>query len=296
MENLVEYGGFKGQLEETSCPTCGSDALRKLIFKDGEIGFYVCDQCNLQFASPRFTELSMLNIYEQENFTKDYKDYREWNYSDWVKSGDRSYTVSLEKVKLIAEYLPKGSRILDVGCSIGLTVFLANKNGFDAQGVEPSKELFLIAKNSIGVPVENLQIQEFENSHPFDGVVIWDVLEHLYNPIEVLAACSSRLVPGGYLFAQIPNHRGVGNKLKELLCRVGLRKKYKHFGFPWHVYSFDKESLQKMFAKVGLTTIRFESWSKALMDAKSDPVSRFRIFLAKRFATTDYITVVARKQ
>jgi len=296
MDTIVEYGGFKGQLEETSCPICGDDAPRKLIFRDREIGFYVCEQCNLQFASPRFTETSMLNIYNSENFTSDYRQYRDWNFDQWVAKGDRSYTVSLEKVNLVKEYLPGGSRILDVGCSVGQTVLLANKCGLKAEGIEPGKELADIALNSIGAPVHNMQIQDFPVSEPYDGIIIWDVLEHLYNPLEVIQSCSDRLRDGGFLFAQIPNHRGLGNRSKEFLCRKGLRKTFKHFGFPWHVYSFDRQSLTHLFKKTGLAPLRFESWSGALMDARNDPISRISIYLAKKLALSDYITVVAVKK
>jgi len=295
MTKAVSYGGFEGDLEKTNCPTCGKTAGSTLLFKEGEIRFYRCDNCNLQFASPRFTETTMLKIYEAENFTNDYREFQEWSYDNWKLKGDRSYTVSLEKVRLIQEYLHEDARILDVGCSVGLTVLLARENGFDAQGIEPSKELYSIAVKNIGIPVKNMQIQELRDEPPFDGVIIWDVLEHLYNPVEVLKSCSSNLKQGGYLFAQIPNHHGVGNKVKEWLCRVGIRKTFKHFGFPWHVYSFDKKSLAIMLEKADLEAERFESWPSALMDAKTDPFSKLNIYLAKRFALTDYITVVAKK-
>lgn len=282
-------------MEETDCPTCGKLAGRTLLFQEEGIGFYQCDSCNLQFASPRFTEQSMLNIYNHENFTSDYRKYRNWTFEQWKNSGDRSYNVSLEKVNLVKEYLPEGSRILDVGCSIGQTVYLANLQNLHAEGLEPGKELAEIAIHSIGAPVKNMQIQDFYVKEPYDGIIIWDVLEHLYDPVEVLQACSDRLRSGGYLFAQIPNHKGMGNRLKAYLCRHGLRKSFKHFGFPWHVYSFDRKSITKMFDKVRLVPVRFESWPGALMDAKKDPLSKLSISLAKRFALTDYITVVAKK-
>jgi len=294
-DGTIKYAGFSGDLEKADCPTCGQDANRSLLFKEGEIGFYSCANCSLQFASPRFTEAAMLKIYGDEHFTHDYKEFRSWTYEEWVEKGDRSYIVSKKKIELIQEYLPERSRILDVGCSIGLTVLLANKQGFEAEGVELSKELFRIATEIIGTKVSNQELKGFKNEKLYQGIVIWDVLEHLYDPVDVLRDCVSRMEPGGYLFAQIPNHRGIGNRTKQFLCQLGLRSTFKHFGFPWHVYSFDKKSLIAMLEKVGLRAIRFESWPSALMDNKSDPLSKLSIYLAKKFTKTDYIMVVAQK-
>jgi len=63
----IKCSGFYGFIEDVSCPICEPPPEPILIFKrpDG-IGFWNCPQCGVMYASPRFTEKSLLDIYEKE--------------------------------------------------------------------------------------------------------------------------------------------------------------------------------------------------------------------------------------
>ena len=39
----------------------------------------------------------------------------------------------------------------------------------------------------------------------FDAVTLWDVLEHIPNPVTFLQRCEALLKPGGHLFLNVPN-------------------------------------------------------------------------------------------
>lgn len=43
------------------------------------------------------------------------------------------------------------------------------------------------------------------NNHCIDEIIMYDVLEHLENPIDVLRECQRILIPNGKLFIRIPN-------------------------------------------------------------------------------------------
>jgi hypothetical protein len=87
----------------------------------------------------------------------------------------------------------------------------------------------------------------------------------------------------------------MGNMYKAFLCRIGAKKRFRHFGFPWHIYSFDKISLTAMLGAIGLKPVKFESWSHYLTEGKINLLTRLPIALAKRAARSDYIVCVARK-
>ena len=187
----MKFGQFEGVLENTFCCVCENDNLSKLIFKNKEgIGFYKCRNCNLMYASPRFTEESMLKIYKNESFADiSVSEFDNWSYDRWSQSRNRSYNIQQMKIMLIKRYLSTGSRALDVGCGTGLFVLEANKNGFLCEGVEPSSRLSKIGKCILTVPIFNMQIEEFNPLYKFSGIIIWDVLEHVYNPIGILKKC-----------------------------------------------------------------------------------------------------------
>ncbi len=292
----VRFGPFVGDLENAYCPSCGDAAPKSLIYRGNDrIGYYRCKMCSLMFASPRFTEESMLAIYENESFA-DMAPFRDWSYDRWIARADRTYVTTIEKVALVKRFIPGGSRILDVGCAMGLFVLEAGRMGFKAEGIEPSCMLSEVAVNALGVRVENCLIEDFSPPHRFDGIVLWDVLEHLYDPIRVLMKCNDLLCGGGYLFIQVPHSAGLSNMFKALLSRAGLKKSgFKHFGFPWHVYSFDRKSLSVMIGKAGFQPVRFEAWSHLKKEGRSGLVAKVAINIIRRFCLSDYIICVARK-
>jgi SAM-dependent methyltransferase len=293
----IRFGPFIGDLETANCASCGEGAPKSLVYqgKDG-IDYYVCGTCSLMFASPRFTEESMLGIYENEGFA-DMTPFRDWSYERWKESADRTYVTTTEKVALAKRFMPEGSRVLDVGCAMGLFVLEAGRRGFKAEGIEPSAMLCDVALNSLKVKVENCLIENFNPACRFDGIVLWDVLEHLYDPVRVLGRCSDLLCDGGHLFLQVPHSKGLSNMLKTFLCRAGLKKSgFKHFGFPWHVYSFDRKSLSVMLGKAGFQAVRFEAWSHLKKEGRRGLIAKVAINIIKRFCLSDYIVCVARKR
>ena len=294
-KQFATFGNYSGYLEETRCPVCPAPPAPKLIFrkKDG-IGIWRCPACGVHYASPRFDEPSLLAIYENEAFS-DMSVYDNWSYDAWARSGTRGWRLSNLKTQLVKRYLRDGASVLDVGCGTGEFVAVARRNNLDAEGIDTSKMLIDVGRNIMKVPVHQVDSKDFRPSREFDGIVIWDVLEHLYDPVDTLKKCAKLLVPGGFVFAQVPNLRGLSNRFKSFACRAGLSKKdHGHFGFPYHLYSFDRRSLAGLMAAAGFNAVHFESWSHLLKDGKSGFPADLIISAAKKYCLTDYIIVVAR--
>lgn len=290
-----KFGAFSGVLEDTCCRVCGSDTPGRPIYKSKEgIGYFCCKTCRLMYASPRFTEDSIQRIYETAEFA-DFSLFENWTYDGWRQGRDRTYNVEREKVSVVSRYLPVGARVLDVGCGTGLFVLETARRGYRCEGLEPSAMLARVGRETLGIAVTNKDIYDFRPDHKFEGIVIWDVLEHLYDPVAVLRRCAALMKDGGFLFAQVPHYRGVSESYKTILCRLGLRRSFKHFGFPWHVYSFDRTSLTYLMKQAGFEPLLFESWSHLLKDGKSGPVSRLVISLSKRLCLSSYLLCVAQK-
>lgn len=297
MSRVASFGPFVGELEVACCPTCkaGTPAVCVFVCDEG-IGYHRCGECGLLFASPRFTESSMLRIYETREFA-DLSPYLTWSPEVWRKRADRTYQTTDQKVELIRRFLPPAANLLDVGCATGLFVLEANERGFRCEGIEPSSMLSAVARDVLGVPVATTQIEDFRPERTFDGIILWDVLEHVYNPIRVLRACANLLVSGGMIFLQVPHADGMSFRLKSLLSRCGLKKPgYKHFGFPWHVYAFNRKSLSSMLQHCGFEAVHFESWSHLLKDGRESFLANVIIRAARIFCLSDYIVCVARKR
>jgi 2-polyprenyl-3-methyl-5-hydroxy-6-metoxy-1,4-benzoquinol methylase len=286
---------LKDKFSDVFCPTCGKNQERRAIFerKDG-ITFYNCIGCNIEYASPRLVESALLNLYEGDSWrNKSY--YKNWSYQNWKKERGKDYFLVQENIKLVKSFLNPGASILDVGCDIGLTVKALEENGFYSEGVEVSMVGSKIAKEKTGIKVQNVKLENYQADKKFDGVFLLDVLEHLNDPIQVLSECANNLNQGGYIFIHTPHHRGLSTRYKKFLHKIGLKNDYKHFGFPEHLYAFDKKSLKAMLHKAGFKTIHFESWPNQLTRGNVNIFNYCIVKLIKFLSLSDYIVCVAKK-
>ena len=294
----IRINEFSGRLEDVSCPICINPSPPKRIFEiSNGVKILSCPDCEIMYASPRFTEESLLNIYENRAFVDD-SFYSNWSYEKWKSENrDRSYVTQQLKIQLLSRFLSDKDRVLDVGCGTGLFCLETSKHGFDVEGIEPSGMLVEIGRKVLNVSLHHGLVENFDPGYRYNGIFVWDVLEHVYNPVALVKRCNDLMEDGGYLFVQVPNHDGISNRFKTLLCQKKLKKSdFKHFGFPWHVYSFNKKSLSKLFISCGFSPSLCESWSHRLKDGAQGFLPRLMISMAKRFCLSDYITCVARKR
>ncbi len=93
-----------------------------------------------------------------------------------------------------------GRRLVDVGSGFGHFVQWADRHGWDAWGVEPDP---WARGNSIAP--DRVVASLSDVPAPFDHVTLWDVLEHVPRPIELLTELLELLRPGGRVLVCSPN-------------------------------------------------------------------------------------------
>jgi SAM-dependent methyltransferase len=92
-------------------------------------------------------------------------------------------------------------RVLDVGCGFGHFVRWAALAGWDAWGYDPddwSRSLSVAAEGRIVASLDDL-------SGPFDVITMWDVLEHVSEPVELARSVAELLTPDGRIVICSPN-------------------------------------------------------------------------------------------
>ena len=96
-------------------------------------------------------------------------------------------------------------RLLDVGCSSGAFVAAAQSVGMEAEGVEPASAPAKTALES-GLKIYQGLLEELNlPSASYDVVTLFEVIEHLKDPLSLLKECHRILREGGLLVIRTGN-------------------------------------------------------------------------------------------
>jgi 2-polyprenyl-3-methyl-5-hydroxy-6-metoxy-1,4-benzoquinol methylase len=107
------------------------------------------------------------------------------------------------RLHIINTYLPERGRLLDFGCAAGYFLQIAQHDGWSIAGVELSRTMAEQATRMLGVPVA-ATLDELPAGQ-FDAITLWEVIEHMPDPLDVLRQLRARLRPGGVLMLSTPN-------------------------------------------------------------------------------------------
>jgi SAM-dependent methyltransferase len=152
---------------------------------------------------------------------------------------------------ILQRFTSGGGRLLDAGCASGHFLYQARQAGWLIAGVEPSESLYSKARETLGSRAE-IYCCILENTSfapaSFDAITLWDVLEHVAEPVDFMKLCATLLKPGGRLFVNVPD-------LDSLEAQV--------FGRRWplllaeHLNYFNRASLSLCGKLAGLTWVHF---------------------------------------
>jgi len=191
------------KIERISCTLCGEESppQERAIFKKFRFPYVRCPSCGLIYPSIRPKRNYIENLYTSGRFAKAHKEL-------YLPSAEyRMKTIFRERVKeLIMPRVPKG-RLLDIGCSSGHFLKVAHAHGFDVHGMELNPEMVRFATEELGLPNIKADVLT-ENTYPenyFDVITVWDVLEHVPDPGEILVQAFRTLKPGGWIFGYTEN-------------------------------------------------------------------------------------------
>jgi SAM-dependent methyltransferase len=147
--------------------------------------------------------------------------------------------------------VPRGARIIDVGCGQGLLVYALNSFGFDrVRGIDLSEQQVVVGQN-YGLQcsaVDRDYLVNLAQTEPasFDVIFLMDVLEHVdkAEQLRLLSAIYQLLAPGGRLILSVPNAN----------ASFGLRWRYNDWT---HETSFTEQSLTFVLLNSRFTDLQF---------------------------------------
>jgi len=134
-----------------------------------------------------------------------------------VSSNSFTYHIALS---VIDKYLPRGMRVLDIGCGVGtISLYVANK-GNEVLGIDISEKAIDAAQKSaelLGIRNASFKAMDFlyeEFQGKFDFVILNNILEHVTNDRVCLQKSHELLVPGGILYFSVPSDKSLIHQLR----------------------------------------------------------------------------------
>ena len=119
---------------------------------------------------------------------------------------DRTADVTFDEIySRFLKYIPAGGRVMDLGCGSGRDVKWFCDHGYEAYGLDASRELVSRASDEYDIPVFAGLIEEWTTSTPFDGVWCCASLMHLDDSAleQFFENLKYNLKPGGVLFMSV---------------------------------------------------------------------------------------------
>ena len=264
-------------MDKITCNICNSTKYNKLYaIKSSETGatfnLVKCSQCGLVYLNPQPSNEELNKYYREDKYYSYTEVFREdqgqLNLIERVKKmfrkqifltyGSNNHDIFQELKKFIffpfkrrfggiPMFINKG-KLLDVGCGDGLFINELKSLGWFVYGLEIDQGAVKRAQSS-GLDVYCGRFEDFDfNSHKYDVVRLWHVLEHFKNPNFNLRKILSILKPDGQIILGIPN-------VNSLYSRI-FKQDWSGLDVPRHLYHFSPQTIKKILVECGYSNIK----------------------------------------
>ncbi len=218
------------------CRSTTSIHCLDLKISGGKVPYFRCQECTLVFQDPA-TPFKAEEIYNAEYIQKRSQDPRAPHTTRPREKTAEHYYRWVEK------FTSKGT-LLEVGCATGIALKVARKRGWKVSGVEVNEQAALVAKEVLNddvVKAGHLHDKMFPDKH-FSLITLFDVIEHIPDPVKFLALLHKKTAPGGHIFLLTPDVDTLSFKI--------MKEKWPHF-VQEHLALFSRKSMQRLLKESG---------------------------------------------
>lgn len=236
----------KNDFVRVDCPACES-AHSHFAFEKSGFSYERCVDCRTLYVSPRPT-MEMLGEHYQTSLMYDYWSENIYPVSEDVRRKSIFAPRALRAVELCKQHGLNGGLILDIGAGFGTFLQEVDRIGFFEKclAVEPTPKLAEACRKK-GLLVQEELAENLKLESPADVITNFELIEHLFRPVEFLEQCHRLLKPGGLLLLTTPNILGF-----DLLV---LGAASDNIAAPNHINYFHPGSLRIIMKRAGFEVI-----------------------------------------
>ena len=233
-----------------SCLLCAGTGHERLFTKFG-YDLLRCRGCALIFVGNPPPDDAVEAFYSAD------QDYHTELFDPEGHGFRRMQRIAERHLRILRKSVPHGAglRLLDIGCSTGLFLNAARADGYALRGVELSAQsaAFARAHFDLDVHAGDLESAGLE-PESFNVITLFDVIEHMPDPLAGLQAIRALLKPGGLLLQSTPNIDGLFPRLSYPVAN--LVDYWPHPEPPHHLFQFSVKTLKALTARAGFSPCR----------------------------------------
>lgn len=218
---------------KTSCFICRREDFKYLFTSKG-YQIIECQNCNFKQVAlvPSFEYLEKLYFDLHLSHTK-------------FRDSSAAFKENCSRLMLLKKHCFEGGIVLDAGCATG--DFLAvSKSNFSVYGTDISHAAIDAAKlrfPDLSDRLTVVNLDQFRGDWPqFDAICLWDVIEHVSDPIKVCNVLMGFLKPGGKLLISTPDMDSMTSRL--------MRQHWAFMIPPLHLGFFSTRVFEYIFSKI----------------------------------------------
>lgn len=181
-----------------TCPACG-DQRSQEVEKVSAYTLRKCQSCTLVYADPmRGGDIAF------------YQDHIVYAQPSLEQALFHKRAASNHKNRSLLKLLPEGARTLDIGCGYGALVSLAHDRGFNAHGIDFNADQVATGKAAFKLEgrLHTGRLEDHSSlfqPSTYDMVSMFEVIEHVEAPKQLVERAHDLLKPGGLLALSCPN-------------------------------------------------------------------------------------------
>jgi len=177
---------------------------------------------------------------------------------------------------ILANYLPKGSRVIDVGAGTGDFIELAAEY-FAVSAIEPSTFLAEKIKTRVACPVFVGAFEDYRQPESADAVILMDILEHAADPRKLLAQVKQTLRPDGLVFISTVDSASLLYRLGPLVWKLSKHSRLAAYLLhrifcKQHNWYFNRRVLGDIVKAAGFTVLDHQGFEFPLSRLKEAPL------------------------
>jgi SAM-dependent methyltransferase len=152
------------------------------------------------------------------------------------------------KIDVVKSYKSSGT-LLEIGPAFGDFIYLAQEAEFTTEAIEMDSACCTFLRSTLGINAieSNDPVISLTECSTYDVIALWQVIEHVPDPWELLRAMTDHLKPGGILVMSAPNPKSLQFAL--------FKSQWAHLDAPRHLNLIPVDVLIERGSALGLKPI-----------------------------------------